>query len=155
MKTTHYCYMLVILAVLALTACEQPQPEQTFPEPEELMDREMVRIEHLTSGDYDSLDSMLSSSMTYTHSNAQIDTREEYMQSLRSGDVVYRSLEHREPVVRFITPDVGMINGVVDVIVTVDDEDIQVLLRVTIVYVKVGGEWLFEAWHSTSVPDPE
>ncbi|MEX0681488.1 MAG: nuclear transport factor 2 family protein [Balneolales bacterium] len=123
-----------------------------MPDTELLIEREQQRIQYLASEDYDNLEAMLSPTLTYTHSNSSIDHKEEFMQPLRSGEVIYQNLVHRNLEARFITPNVGILNGISDVYVTVRGEELVVPLRFTIVYVNRDGEWLFEAWQSTSIP---
>jgi|SRR5690625_42177 len=139
----------IILCVLILLSigCENSTTE-----PEVVLTKEQQRVEFLTTGQYDKLSEILSSTMSYTHSSAVIETKEEFLHQLQSGQVIYRSMVHENVNVRFIYSNVAIMNGITDVIVTVGGEDLEVPLRFTLVYVKRDGEWLFEAWHSVQRP---
>jgi hypothetical protein len=119
------------------------------PGSDEILKREQQRVALLTAGKLDELAAMLSPTLTYTHSNAAIDTKEKFLESLRSGQVVYKGLKHSDVQVRLATPDVAILNGVSDVDVVVGGKPQNVPLRFTIVYVRKNGVWLMEAWHST------
>ena len=69
------------------------------------------------------------------------------------GQVAFRSLAHRDVDVRFVRPDVAILNALSDVEVSVGGQPQKMTLRVTIVYVQKDGEWLFEAWHSSRRPE--
>lgn len=116
---------------------------------DEILKREQQRVALLTAGKLDELAAMLSPTLTYTHSNAAIDTKEKFLESLRSGQVAYKGLKHGDVQVRFAAPDVAILNGVSDVEVVVGGKPQNVPLRFTIVYVRKNGVWLMEAWHST------
>jgi uncharacterized protein (TIGR02246 family) len=151
--------MLVFcLAVALAAACrpntaagpdDRPGDQQDDAAREEnLLSREQQRVHYLVSGDLPRLAAMLSPTLSYTHSTGVLDSKEEFLESLRTGRVVYRSLDHRDVQVRFVSPEVAILNGISDVAVTAGGEDRVSPLRFTIVYVKQDGDWLFEAWHS-------
>lgn len=114
---------------------------------------EQQRVKYLVSGDYDRLAAMTSPSLTYSHSAGALDTKESWLASLRSGQVAFTKLEHGEVTVRLLAPDVAMLNSLADVVVRVGGQPQPMTLRLTIVYVRKNGEWLFEAWHSSRRPD--
>ena len=115
---------------------------------DDVLKREQQRVDYLTAGKLDELAAMLSPTLTYTHSSAALDTKEQFMDSLRSGRLVYKSLKHRDVQVRFPTPDVAVLNGLSDVESVSGGKTQQTPLRFTIVYVRKNGVWLMEAWHS-------
>ena len=110
-------------------------------------------MKYLTSGDYDGLAKMTSPTLSYSHSAGTIDTKEKWLGGLRSGQVVFRSLVHREVDIRFVRPDVAIVNALSDAEFSVGGQPQRATLRVTIVYVRKDGEWLFEAWHASRRPD--
>ncbi len=118
----------------------------------EVLNREQQRVQLLTAGQFDELAAMLSPTLTYTHSSAALETKEQFLESLRSGRVVYKSLKHRDVEVRLATPDVAILNGLSDVEVVTDGKPQAVPLRFTMVYVRRNGTWLMEAWHSARRP---
>jgi hypothetical protein len=137
--------LLALLVVGCSPATPNPPASVT---PSAVLDRERQRIEYLTTGAYDQLDAMTSPTLTYTHSNGTLDDRQRFMEELRNGNVVYRSLDHHDLAIRFLGDDVAILNGISDVGVTIAGADAEVPLRVTIIYARRDGEWLFEAWHS-------
>ena len=115
---------------------------------DEVLTREQQRVEYLMAGKIDELAAMLSPTMTYTHSSAVLDSKDKFVESLRSKQLVYKSLKHSDLQVRFPTPDVAILNGLSDVESVSGGQAQKVSLRFTLVYVKKNGVWLMEAWHS-------
>lgn len=144
--------MIMLLLLVASCSNDTSAPAETAttePDPQEVLDREADRVTYLEAQDYDALEELMSPTSTYTHSNGLMDTRDELLNTLRSGDVIYRSLDHHDVDVRIIAPTVAIINGSSDLVVNVEGEDRDVYLRFTLVYVKEDGVWSFEAWHSS------
>lgn len=149
MSNYNQLIITALIAMMIFISCNQVE---SSPDSAEVLDKEQQRIEYLASESYDQLSDMLSPTMSYTHSNAIIENKEEFLEELRSGRVTYRNLNHQNLDLRFINPTTAIINGISDVSVTVEGEDLEVPLRFTIVYTKENGEWLFEAWHSVRLP---
>jgi hypothetical protein len=102
-------------------------------------------------GDLDELEAMLTDDMNYTHSSAKLDTKAQFLESLRSGQVRYISMEPEgERAVR-VYGDTAVVQGVAHVLVKVPDRDIDVRLRFTELFVKRDGAWKMALWHSTAV----
>jgi uncharacterized protein (TIGR02246 family) len=110
--------------------------------------REQQRVDALVAGDIEKAAAMMSPSLTYSHSNGTVNTKDEFMASLRSKQTVYKSVKHGDIAVRFPSPDVAILNGVSDFVVAIGGQEQQIPLRFTMVYARKGGEWLLEAWHS-------
>lgn len=138
---------LAALCVTGLAAQKAATPDSSM-----ILQREQQRVKHLVSGDIERLAQMTSATLSYSHSNGSIDAREKYLNDLRVRQVVFRSLNHREVAVRFVTAQVAILNGLSDIEVKVGEQDLKMTVRFTIVYVERNGEWLFEAWQSSRLP---
>lgn len=138
--------LLTVIVSLALAGAQSTQADA------EILKREQQRVEYLTSGNIDQLAAMLSPTLTYTHSSSAMDSRDKFLEALRSGQVAYKRLAHREVQVRFPTPDVAVVTGLSDILVAISGKDTEVPVRFTIIYVKRQGAWLMELWHSTRRP---
>jgi hypothetical protein len=140
--------LLVWTIVIPLGAWQAPSAQ------DELLKREQQRVEYLTGGKYDELAAMLSPTLSYTHSSGVLDGKDKIMADLRSGQVVYKALRHKDVHVRFPTPDVAILTGTSDVTVAIGGKDQDIPLRFTLVYVKKNGVWMMEAWHSARTTPP-
>ena len=141
--------LLVCAATLSMAGVQQAPAGA-----DEVLKREQQRVDMLTSGKLDEVAAMLSPTMSYTHSSSVMDNKEKFLESLRSGQVVYKSLKHQDLQVRFVTSDVAILTGSSDIHVVVGGKPQDVPVRFTIVYVKQKGAWLMELWHATRRPNP-
>lgn len=139
-------------ALLCATVLSVSGWQQTPPNADEVLKREQQRVDSLVSGKLDQVADMLSPTLSYTHSSAVLDNKERFIESLRSGQVAYKSLKHQDVQVRFVTPDVAILNGLSDINVVVGGKPQDVPVRFTIVYVKKNGVWLMDVWHATRRP---
>ena len=113
--------------------------------------REEQRWAALIGNDFEALDSLVHASLTYTHSNAVVDTKESWIRSVTSGFVDYRSVE-REDVAIISSGSAAVITGKATFIVGVQDNEITIVARFTAVWVNEGDRWQFFAWQNTPIP---
>src|SRR5690625_461867 len=108
MKYTHI-FAALLLPLLLISGCAR-----ALPDPAEILEREQKRVEYITTGQFDALSDMLASTLTYTHSNGTLDDKEYFMNTHRTEQVTYHSLEHDDLEVRVINHDTATHNGVSD-----------------------------------------
>ena len=112
------------------------------------------RVALTIAGDVASLGAMMSDDLSYTHSNANVETKAEFLESLRSGKSRYKSLTFDERRVRLYGDSTAVVSGTCRVQVTSGGNDLDLRLRFTELYVKPTGSWKMALWQSTRVPDP-
>ena len=61
--------------------------------------------------DYAVLDRVLADDLAYTHSDGRLDTKKDYIESLRSGKQTYDAAEHQSIDVRLIGKDVALVRA--------------------------------------------
>lgn len=109
------------------------------------------RFSLTAGGDLDELGQMLTDDMNYTHSTSTVDTKADFIGSLRSGRVRHISIDPEERSVR-IYGHSAVVQGIAHVLVKVEERDVDVRLRFTELYVERDGTWKMALWHSTRVP---
>lgn len=118
---------------------------------QEVLQAEQARVAALVADDYAALDLLLADDMTYTHSNASVDTKSAFIESLTSRVLKYHSLDHSDQQVR-LYGDTAILTGKTQVHSTHFGNEVHVNLRFTIVYVRRDGRWQMAAWHSARIP---
>jgi ketosteroid isomerase-like protein len=109
------------------------------------------RLAATMAADVPLLGGMMTDDLTYTHSNAVVETRAEFLDALKTGRYRYRSTTFDERRVR-LYGDAAVVSGVCRVALTAEGRDLDVRLRFTELYVKQGGSWKMALWQSTRVP---
>jgi len=112
---------------------------------------EQARVSALIQDDFAALERILADELTYTHSNASVDTKAQFLSSLRSGRLKYKSLEHSDQRVR-VYGEAAILTGRTNVHSVFEGQEMRPTLRFTIVYVNKAGRWQMAAWHSARVP---
>ena len=112
------------------------------------------RIALLVAGDLPGLAAATTDDLTWTHSNAVVETKAEFLEAIRSGKYRYKSMTFDDRRVRLHGDATAIVSGTCRVQVTTGGREIDVRLRFTELYVRQGGAWKVSLWQSTRVPDP-
>ncbi len=107
------------------------------------------RIKALIDDDFAALEEIFADDLTYTHSNASVDTKASYIETLRKGTTKYAAIERDTPAVR-LYGNTAILTGTASM--TMRGQADPVRLRYTLVYVKRDGRWQAVAWQSTRLP---
>ena len=105
----------------------------------------------MTQNDLATLDTLFADDLVYTHSSGTVDSKSSYIQSLRSGDVRYKSVE-RDPANIAVHGDAAFVTGAARVSVTVRGQDKMIHMRYSNVWLKQATGWRFSLWHATLAP---
>ncbi|MDA3040255.1 MAG: nuclear transport factor 2 family protein [Actinomycetota bacterium] len=103
------------------------------------------------SGDGAELDELLADNLRYTHSNAVVDTKASYIESITSGRVTYRDVRRSETDIQ-MADATAIVTGRAELDVSTPVGDRTIVLRYIAVWGAVGGDWKFLAWESTPFP---
>jgi ketosteroid isomerase-like protein len=112
------------------------------------------RIALTVASDLAGLGAAMTDDLTWTHSNANVETKAEFLEALRSGKYDYKSMTFDDRRVRLHGDATAIVSGTTRVQVTSSGRDLDIKLRFTELYVKQGGAWKMALWQSTRVPDP-
>jgi hypothetical protein len=114
-------------------------------------DLEDRRYKAMVDGDTRALGELLSDDVIYTHSNASVDTKASYLARLRTGELVYHSLEHTTD--RLVTrPGVVIIGGTMSGSIHMHGVAKSLNSRIAAVWVAEDGHWRLAAFQPTPVP---
>jgi ketosteroid isomerase-like protein len=61
--------------------------------------------------DYAALDRVFADNLQYTHSDGRLDTKQSYIESLKSGKQAYHAADHQSMDVRMLGKDVGLVRA--------------------------------------------
>jgi len=116
---------------------------------------EHARTNALIQGNLAMLDRIEGSDVTYTHASGKRDTKDTYLDAIRSGTLKYVSWQPIEMHAR-IYGNTAVLNGVYaiqayDHRVTTDLINIKAIFLT--IYVKRDGRWQQVAWQTTKIPD--
>jgi hypothetical protein len=113
---------------------------------------ELKRFEVMVKNDLAALEKALGDDLTYTHSSGVVDTKAQFLESLRSGRVRYQSIEPVGDLKVRVYGSTAVINGKAKVVVASGGQTKDLLLLFTDVWLKRAGRWQMVAWQSTKPP---
>jgi hypothetical protein len=152
MKTTLNG-LLVALAVLGTMGNGIARAEECSGsiDEAEVLAAEDARYLAQTRDDFSAMEKLLGADLVYTHSTALVDGKASYIESLRSGNVKYRSMSRSDAKVR-IYGCLGALTGTANFDVTVKGQEIAVELRFMSLWAKRASGLQFVGWQATRVP---
>ena len=118
---------------------------------DEAQNAEQMRQVAQTTNDFDTLEKIFSPDLIYVHSSSVVDSKQSYIESMRSGAVVYKVMRHSDVVVRTFGC-IAILTGNGNYDVRVNGKDVNVVLRFHSVWKKTDGELKYVSWQSTRIP---
>lgn len=119
--------------------------------PEEALAAERARYAAQTANDFGAMERLFGDDLVYIHSNALVDTKASYIESMRSGAVRYRTMTPGETRVRCYG-GLAIITGTTSLAVTVQGEDRTLDLAFHAIWARRAGGLQFVSWQSTRLP---
>lgn len=97
------------------------------------------------------LNLLFADDLEYGHSNAETESKKEFIRNLAGGKWNYELMEMEEAKVRFYQ-QCAIITGIAKVKLKTGDNLLNLRLRYTDVYVKQKGQWKLVSWQSVRMP---
>ena len=117
----------------------------------EIIKLEQERVAALTQGKTAKLEQLLADDLTYTHSSGRVDSKAQFLDSLKSGSVKYESMTHSNVKVA-VYGNTAVMRGESEMKLLSGGRPVAFRIRFLSVYVKKEGRWQLTAWQSTRLP---
>ncbi len=102
------------------------------------------------NGDANTVASMMTDDLTFTHANAVVETKEQFVDALKTGRLQYKTLTDEDRQVR-VNGTTGVVFGTVHIIVDASGTEYDLRVLFTELWVKEGDTWKMMLWHATEV----
>ena len=143
----RFVLIAVILACASAVSAQMGKMEQ------QVLQAEKDRFAAMVKGDRAALEKLLADDLTYTHSTALLENKEQFLKSVTSGNIDYVSIVPSEPDWKIrVNGNTAVVNGVAAVNVIDTGKDRKIRIRFTTVQANRGGAWQLLAWQSTVIP---
>ncbi len=119
--------------------------------PSDITQLEDRRFAAQIAGDGPALTELLADNLRYTHTNAVVDTKESYIESIVSGRVTYKDARRTEIDVQ-MADTCAVVTGRAELDVSTPAGDRSIVCRYSAIWGAVDGTWQFLAWQSTPIP---
>ena len=102
------------------------------------------------NGDWKTVGSMMTDDLSFTHANAVVETKAEFVDALKSRRLQYKDLTDEDRNVR-VYGDTGIVSGTCRILVDASGTEIDIRVRFTELWVREGETWRMTLWHATLV----
>lgn len=120
---------------------------------QQVLQAEKDRFAAMIKGDRPALERILADDLTYTHSSALFESKEQFIKSVTSGNIDYVSIEPTESDWKVrVDGNTAIVNGTAAVNVIDTGKDLKIKLRYTTIHTNRDGRWQLRAWQATRLP---
>ena len=117
----------------------------------QISELEARRYQAMTDGDVATLGELFAAGLVYTHSNAEADTRQSYLDKIASGELDYGAVEHPESSI-LVHGDCALVFGDMRGEVRVGGELRVLNSRALSLWGRENGSWVLLAFQPTRYP---
>lgn len=137
------------LCIVSFWSCTTNNERTNDTQQEVLAAHEKRRIATL-NGDADTVASMMTDDLTFTHANAVVETKEQFIDALKTRRLQYKTLNDEEQQVR-VNGTTGVVSGTCHIVVDASGTEYDLRVLFTELWVKEGDTWQMMLWHATEV----
>jgi ketosteroid isomerase-like protein len=146
MKTKSTLLLLLLTLGVSLSTSAQSSVEVE----QALMRLEQERVDAVTKSDLAALERIFADDLLYTHSNARSETKQQFLESVKSGNIKYEAMKHSDLKVQLFG-DTAVLRGRSDIKGVANGQPYALPIRFITVYVKINGRWQMTTWQSTRI----
>lgn len=117
----------------------------------EVLAQEERRWAAMIAKDTATLGELFADELSYTHSNALVDTKASYLKAIEERIFDYQAVERTDTEARQVG-DAVLVTGRAQIDVAAAGRQVRLNARYTVVYVRKDGRWQFLCWQSTPIP---
>jgi uncharacterized protein DUF4440 len=112
---------------------------------------ERDRFAAMVKADVGTLDKLLASELSYTHSNAQVQDKGGFIAAIKNGAIKYLSIDSNDVNV-VVFGNTAVVTGGASVHVLQNGTDLTIKIRYTNTQINRTGSWQMVAWQATRLP---
>lgn len=143
-------FLVVSTALVAITIASlaRSKPGDPGNDEAEIRNLEALRFRAMEKMDVAALEKLLSNDLVYTHATAWRQSKAEFIESIRKGEIRYHSITPEDAKVSFYG-GTGVVTGKVLIKANSKGQELSVQLLYLEVFAKQDGRWQLVAWEST------
>lgn len=144
----------VLLSLALVGIISSPLAQQAPAGPREaLLAANAARFTAMVRQDLAALDTLLAPELTYVHTDGGLQSKAEFLTTLRTGRLRYQSIRPDDLQTR-LYGEMGLVTGRSRMRVKAGQELLRFSIRFTALYQRRGTGWVLVAWQATRLPGP-
>lgn len=144
---------LLLLSLGVGTSLNLPAQEPPAATREALLAVNAARFHAMVRGDLVGLDTLLAPELTYIHSDGALESKAQFIATLRTGRLRYQAITPDDLRAR-VYGETGVVTGRSAMRVQVGPDLARFSIRFTSVYRREGTRWVLVAWQATRLAEP-
>jgi ketosteroid isomerase-like protein len=155
MISNRRVFVAVLITVLAIALPQfvRAQAGAHGKAEQQVIQAEKDRFAAIVNADEAALNRLLADDLTYTHSNANMQTKTQFIADVKSGAIDYVMMTPNESDWKVrVHGNVAIVNGTANVNVIDHGNNLKFKIRYTNDHVNRGGSWQMVNWQSTRFP---
>ena len=153
MKKTMKTKSILLLVAITIAISPVSFGQSSSDVEQAVIKLEQERVEAVLKGDLVTLERIFADDLIYTHSNARVETKQQFLESVKSGTTKYEAMKHSDLKVQLFG-DTAVLRGKSDLKVALNGQSVSLQIRFITVYVKTNGRWQMTTWQSTRLEKP-
>ncbi len=141
--------MRLLFALLCTAACAVAGPA------DEVRAADTARVMATIAGDTARLAPLLAADLSYGHSNGRAQTKEEFLEAVRSNRVRYEAYDYETVQITPVAADLALMTGTARLRATAGAERVAFRLRFLSVWRREDGAWRLFAYQSARAPEAD
>ncbi len=113
---------------------------------------EDARFAAMVAADAEAMRRYFAEDLDYVHSTGRVVNRDQLIDEMRNGKLLYRAIKPSERQVDLMGPDAAMVRGLARIEASADAKPAEFQARYLAIYARDGGSWRLRAWQSLRLP---
>lgn len=140
--------LAMFMCLLSFYSCTTNM--ETDDKKQEVLAAHEKRREATLNGDANTVASMMTDDLTFTHANAVVESKAQFVEALETKRLQYRTLTDEDRQVR-VNGSTGVVSGTCHIVVDASGTEYDLRVLFTELWVKEGDTWKMMLWHATEV----
>jgi ketosteroid isomerase-like protein len=113
---------------------------------------EDARFAAMVAADAEVMRRYFAEDLAYVHSTGRVVNRDQLIDEIRDGKLLYRAIKPSERQVDVMGPDAAVVRGLARIEASADAKPVEFQARYLAIYAREGGTWRLRAWQSLRLP---
>ena len=144
--------IIMITALVFLIGCNEKKSmkENSNDTQQEVFEAHDKRRVATLNSDANTVASMMTDDLTFTHANAVVENKTQFIEALKTRRLQYQDLTDEDITVR-VHGSTGVVSGICRILVDASGTMIDIRVEFTELWVKEQESWKMMLWHATEV----
>lgn len=145
--------IILLAACVFLAGCDEKKStvENKKDAKQEVLAAHAQRRMATLNGDANAVAQMMTDDLTFTHANAVVESKAQFIKALETRKLQYQAITDEEDITVRVHGGTGVVSGICRILVDASGTMIDIRVEFTELWVKEQDTWKMMLWHATEV----